>query len=299
MQNSTIKSYLDWATIGRKSILLYIIGFILVIFISLILGQMFFIVGEIIIPLNSPSLNIFKFTFFSFIFSFISVPLLIGLLHNRPWWSIAMPEKKIEFKNFFIGFFIVLSINFILNIIGYFYDPSKYVYSGFNGYEWLLLFFLAFLAFFIQVATEEMVYRGYISQFIFRITKSPILVVLLSSIVFSLPHFGNITGANGIFAVLPYIEMGIMFGWLAYRSGSLWMSIGAHMANNWFITMFVGSNLEKIHKLSLFTKISETSSPESQSISSFIYALLVIVVAEIIMKITKTRVTDKKEQLID
>jgi hypothetical protein len=71
------------------------------------------------------------------------------------------------------------------------------------------------------------------------------------------------------------------------------------MANNWFITMFVGSNLEKIHKLSLFTKISETSSPESQSISSFIYALLVIVVAEIIMKITKTRVTDKKEQLID
>jgi len=294
MQNSSIKSYLEWATIGRKSILLYIIGFILVIFISLILGQMFFIVGEIIMPFNSPGLKIFKFTFFSFIFSFISIPLLIGLLHKRPWWSIAMPAPKIEFKNFFIGFCLVLSINIIFNAIGYFYDPSQYIYSGCNTYEWFSLFLLAFLAFFIQAATEEMVYRGYISQFIYRITKNPLLVVLVSSIIFSLPHFGNITGANGIYAVLPYIEMGVMFGWLAYRSGSLWMSIGAHMANNWFITMFVGSNLEKIHKLSLFTKISETSSPESQSISSFIYALLVIVVAEIIMKITKTRVTDKK-----
>lgn len=286
-------TYLDWSFKGRKSIFLYIIGFLFVLITSLVLGQMFFIVGELILPINSPAINIFKFSFFSFIFSFLAIPIVIGLIHKRPWWSIAMPNKKIELKNFFIGFGIVIFINLFFNIIGYYYKPSDYIHSEIKTSEWLALFFLAFISFFIQAATEEMVYRGYISQFIYRITKRPYLVIVISSFIFSLPHFGNITGANGIYAILPYIEMGIMFGWLAYRSGSLWMSIGAHMANNWFVTLFVGSSSEKIQKLSLFTKISEVSDPSSQSISSLIYTVLVIIIAEIVMKITHTRVADK------
>jgi membrane protease YdiL (CAAX protease family) len=43
--------------------------------------------------------------------------------------------------------------------------------------------------------------------------------------------------------------MGLMYGLLAWRSGSLWMSAGVHLGNNWFITMFVGNATEKIPKL--------------------------------------------------
>lgn len=291
MKKIDITTYLDWSFIGRKSIILYIIGFLFVLITSLVLGQMFFIAGELIIPISSPAITIFKFSFFGFIFSFLVIPTVIGLIHKRPWWSIAMPSKKIELKNFFIGFSTVLGINLIFNIVGYYYKPSDYIiHSDINTSEWFTLFILAFIGFFIQAATEEMVYRGYISQFIYRITKRPYLVIVISSFIFSLPHFGNITGANGIYAILPYIEMGIMFGWLAFRSGSLWMSIGAHMANNWFVTLVVGSSSEKIQKLSLFTKISEVSDPSSQSISSLIYTVLVIIIAEIVMKTTHSRV---------
>jgi hypothetical protein len=37
-----------------------------------------------------------------------------------------------------------------------------------------------------------------------------------------------------------------MYGVLAWRSGSLWMSAGVHLGNNSFITMFVGNASEKI-----------------------------------------------------
>lgn len=57
----------------------------------------------------------------------------------------------------------------------------------------------------------------------------------------------------GPFGVLPYVISGLAYGWLAYRRGSLWLSAGAHMGGEWFISMFFGSAAEKIQKLSLLT----------------------------------------------
>jgi uncharacterized protein len=290
MNESPKKSYLDWSGEGRSSLLFYIPGLILVLLISLFVGQLFGIVGTFLIHSTSPAATIIIVTFFGFIFSFITIPILVRLLHNRPWWSIAMPKKSIDYKRFALGFFTVLCLQALLTIIGYVWKPEEFTYNGFDPMQWIPMFFIAAIAFFVQASAEEMVYRGYITQFAYRISKNPIFFLLVPAFLFSLPHFGNITGAQGIYSILPYIEMGLMFGWIAYRSGSLWMSIGAHLANNWFVTLFVGSSADNIKKISLFSTASTSSSPADQSLSSLIYLVAVVLILEFLMRKTHTLV---------
>lgn len=298
MKQRAKNTYLEWASEGRSGLLLYIIGFILVLVISLIIGQMFTVVGGLLIPSTSPVATIFKTNFFGFLFSFIAIPIIVRLLHNRPWWSVAMPERRLDSRRFAIGFISVLFVLIVLQIVGYLTSPEVYHYNGFDPAQWIPLFFLAVIAFFVQASTEEMVYRGYITQFIYRFSKSPWLFLPISALIFSVPHFGNISGASGVFAILPYFEMGLMFGWLAYRSGSLWMGIGGHVANNWFVTLFVGSDAENLKKLSLFTTMSSQnhSSPADQSLSSLLFCLASILVAELLMRLTGTKVQQINEQ---
>lgn len=282
-------TYLHWADRGRSGIIVYIIGFLLLISISLFFGQVFAVVGGLLIQSDTPAANIIKITFFGFIFSFFCVPLLVRLLHARPWWTVAMPEKRVEWRNFAIGFIAVLLVMVLLNGVGYLMNPSDFVYNGFEASTWMVMFFLAAIAFFVQASTEEMVYRGYVTQFVYRFSKQPVFFLLIPAIVFSLPHFGNIKVSAGVYAVLPYILMGLTFGWLAYRSGSLWMGVGAHLANNWFITLFVGSSAENIQKISLYSTVSKTVNAFDQSVSSLVYCIAVISVAEILMWLTNAR----------
>ncbi len=62
------------------------------------------------------------------------------------------------------------------------------------------------------------------------------------------------------------------------------MAIGAHLVNNWFITMFVGSKAEVIQKLSLFETPSQISSMAQISVNTLIYSALVLGVAELLMR---------------
>jgi hypothetical protein len=142
---------------------------------------------------------------------------------------------------------------------------------------------IAAVAFFVQGSTEEMVYRGYLTQFVAAFTRAPLLILGIPACVFALPHFGNVAGASGFLGLLPYLLMGLMYGLLAWRSSSLWMSAGVHLGNNWFITMFFGNAAETIPKLSLFTTHGNTSAPGLVA-GVVIQGFAVICLAEIVLR---------------
>lgn len=275
--------YLDWSHQPKKGLLRYLLGSVLITGFSLYIGQMFSFVGALLIHSDSPAATIIKTTFFGFIFSFLLIPIIAAIIHRRPWWSIAMPYRRFNFKAFAVGFFSVVVLQVISNLISYWLNPQNYHYKGADWQTWIPMLFLYLIVFFVQVSTEEMVYRGYLSQFVYRFSKRAWLVLLIPSIIFSLPHYGNIQGGAGIMALAPYAIMGIMFGWLAYRSGSLWMPIGAHLANNWFVTMFVGLSGENVQKISLFQTQSDVQSLYKLSLSMLVFAVLVIALCELLM----------------
>ncbi|MBL8919202.1 MAG: CPBP family intramembrane metalloprotease [Myxococcaceae bacterium] len=71
---------------------------------------------------------------------------------------------------------------------------------------------------------EEFFYRGLVQPGLARRVPAARALVI-SALLFSLMHFDPV-------GFLARFELGLVFGLLAWRSGSLWPAIGAHAANN-------------------------------------------------------------------
>jgi membrane protease YdiL (CAAX protease family) len=94
---------------------------------------------------------------------------------------------------------------------------------------------------FIQASSEEMFFRGYLTQFVRRFTASPIVFLAIPAGLFALPHIANVAAlGGGLVAALPYLVEGLVYGWVAYRTGALWMSVGIHGCNNLTGLVLVG-----------------------------------------------------------
>ena len=77
----------------------------------------------------------------------------------------------------------------------------------------------------IPALGEELLFRGGIQQLLHRWTQRPHLAIILAGILFSFIHFQ-------FFGFLPRMLLGILFGYLFYWSGNLWLPILAHFFYN-------------------------------------------------------------------
>lgn len=86
------------------------------------------------------------------------------------------------------------------------------------------------LALFIAAATvaaplgEEFIYRGFMQRGL-ELSHGPRVAIAVTALVFSLSHL-DLVGFTA------RLELGLLFGLLAWHAGSLWPAIAAHLANN-------------------------------------------------------------------
>ena len=99
-------------------------------------------------------------------------------------------------------------------------DVSK-VLALVHGWRlWLVLGAVVFVA----PLCEETVFRGFLQQpLVARL--GPAWGIGITAVAFSALHLDPI-------GFLPRVELGILFGWLYLRTGSLWASMIAHAVNN-------------------------------------------------------------------
>lgn len=72
---------------------------------------------------------------------------------------------------------------------------------------------------------EELVFRGVLQRQLMRRIANPWVAILLSAAIFSFVHF-QFEG------FLPRWLLGILLGWLYWRTGNFWVPVIAHFANN-------------------------------------------------------------------
>lgn len=77
----------------------------------------------------------------------------------------------------------------------------------------------------ISPIAEEMLFRGGIEGFLLRRKIKPIIAILVSAIIFGVIHANP---AQIFFATI----LGIIFGWMYYRTGSILPSVVGHVLNN-------------------------------------------------------------------
>jgi membrane protease YdiL (CAAX protease family) len=90
-----------------------------------------------------------------------------------------------------------------------------------QGFELVLLIAGVSLA---APLCEEFLFRGLLQQGLARRLSMPRSLVV-TAFIFSAMHFDPV-------GLLARFELGVVFGLLAWRAGSLWPAIGAHAANN-------------------------------------------------------------------
>ena len=237
-----IRSYLDWALKGRSAWWLYLIGFILFQIILTVGSTFFVILLVILVPaLASGSVvGSVAMTTLGFLPAFLAIPFFTWLLHKRPWWSVALPQLKLDGWKLGIGFLFGLLINLVVYIAGGLFAGSQISFVAPDLSTYLPLLIVGAVMIFIQVTAEELLYRGYTMQFMRRLTAKPVLIVGISGLAFAAIHIGNVV-LNGMpwYGVLIYLFDGLVYGWLAWRSRSLWMPIGFHLANNFALVVLV------------------------------------------------------------
>jgi membrane protease YdiL (CAAX protease family) len=83
---------------------------------------------------------------------------------------------------------------------------------------------VAVIATAVAPVCEEVAFRGYVQTSI-ALRRGPVVAIAAATILFSVLHADPIR-----FPALLFL--GALFGWLAWRAGSVWPSVAAHAANN-------------------------------------------------------------------
>ncbi len=98
------------------------------------------------------------------------------------------------------------------------------------------------LLIFIQASAEELVFRGYLLQQLGAWSRHWLVWALLPSLLFGFVHYDPaLPDGGGYYYVVAAVLMGLLFAAVVRRSGTLWSSIGLHMAINLFGLTMLGA----------------------------------------------------------
>ena len=253
-------SFLDFARVGRFGAGSYLLGTALILFAWFIIGGMltafiaFFglfasgggdaLGGDSVDPfaLDSdfglPPWAFMLMTLLGFLPFGAAVLLVVRLVHNRPWRSVITPYRRINWglvgKGALMWAIPMIGLGLIGVALGFDdltwnYDPARF---------WPFAVVVLALTF-VQTTSEELFFRGYLSQWLATKRRSILFISLITAIVFASVHLPNalLLGFGSspvelVIGMLPYFSIGFVLAWVSYTSGTIELAIGAHFLNN-------------------------------------------------------------------
>lgn len=205
----------------------------------------------------NPSLGL-ALVIFPFIVSLILMIALFKGFHQKPFSTVIGGMKAIRWKRIIIGAGVWLVILAFTLVVDYYINIKNYEMR----LNWSALIPLALVSLLLipfQAFYEEILFRGYLAQWVGRLTKSRLMVLIIPSVLFALMH-----GANpeidkfGFWAMMPqYFTMGLVYALISVFDDGIELAMGAHAANNVFLSIFVTADglvfqtdaLLKVHEI--------------------------------------------------
>lgn len=96
----------------------------------------------------------------------------------------------------------------------------------------LQFYLLVISAVIVAPVMEEIMFRGFVYRGFSETRIGVVGTILITSVVWAVMHINKPPAA-----MLDTAVHGIIWGWLRWYTGSLWVTIGAHIANNAFAVM--------------------------------------------------------------
>lgn len=154
---------------------------------------------------------------------------------NRPMLKALAPNRNLNnIKGILLGLLLGFGTNGLCVLISWLTGDIKLSY---NGIDWKLL--IAFLVcVFIQSSSEEVTDRLYLYQKLRRRYKSPLVAILINSIVFMSLHMFN-PGFTAVAGSQIFL-VAIIFSLFVYYYDGIWVAFWFHAAWNYTQNIIFG-----------------------------------------------------------
>ena len=183
--------------------------------------------------------------------------LWVKYIHKQSIRSLTTSRKKIDWSRIWFAFILwgMVSSGFIF--IDYYLSPEDYVYN-FKLVPFITLSIIAILLIPLQTSFEEYLFRGYLMQGLGVVTKSKLIPLITTSVIFGILHIANPEIEKlGYVLLVYYIGTGLFLGIITLMDEGLELALGFHAANNLFTALLVTADWTAFQTNSVFKDISD------------------------------------------
>jgi uncharacterized protein len=175
-----------------------------------------------------------------FVVSFVAMVFLVKWLHRRSFAETINGRSKIRWSRIGSGFFVWGVLMAVYLLVTYLADSQNFVFNLQWG-RFIALVVISLLLIPIQTTYEELLFRGYLPQGIAVLSRNRWFPLLLSAVLFAVLHLANPeVAAYGFWLSMPqYLLFGLLFGLASVLDDGIEIAIGAHAANNIFLSVFI------------------------------------------------------------
>ncbi|MFT3740893.1 MAG: CPBP family intramembrane metalloprotease [Breznakibacter sp.] len=232
---------------------------------------------------------------FTFVVSLLMMVVMLKPMHQRSFSETINGTHAIRWNRFFSAFGIWFVISGIALAVAHITDPGNFTVSTTIGkFIPLIIISLVFIP--IQTTYEELFMRGYFAQGVGAWTRSRVWAIMVPSVIFALMHsFNPEIKAYGFWIVMPqYLIFGLVFGLVSVLDDGIETAMGAHAANNIFLSVFVTNQDSVLQTPALLTQL--TVNPMAELLSLIILSAIFVAVLALIYKWDFGILTRKIEQ---
>ncbi len=198
----------------------------------------------------------FILTVFPFILAFITLVLLVKPLHERNTVTVINGGRRIRWGRIFISAIVWT----ILGALGLLYSlkahPDNFVLNNTSS-SLIVLAALALVTIPFQAGFEELIFRGYLMQGFAVASRNRWLPIVVTSVLFGLMHGLNPEVKEyGFLTMIPqYVFFGLVFAVLTMMDDGIELAIGAHTANNAFLSIFITNKDSALQTPSMYEQL--------------------------------------------
>lgn len=201
---------------------------------------------------------------FAILISPLSIACLVLLfwvkyIHNQSILSLTTARKKVDWKRVFFSFAVWGVFSIASTLILFYLSPENFVIN-FNPNKFFIFLVIALLLIPLQTSFEEFLFRGYLMQGIGVVTKSKLVPLIITSVLFGVMHIANPeVGKLGMIIMIYYIGTGFFLGIITLMDEGLELALGFHAANNLIGALLVTADWTAFQTDSIFKDVSEPS----------------------------------------
>jgi len=198
----------------------------------------------------------FVLTVFPFILAFITLVLLIKPLNGRSIGTVVNGGRRIRWGRIFISAIVWTALGALGLLYSLKAHPDNFVLNNTSN-SLIILATLALVTIPFQAGFEELVFRGYLMQGFAVASRNRWLPIVATSVLFGLMHALNPEVKEyGFFIMIPqYIFFGLVFAVLTMMDDGVELAIGAHAANNAFLSVFITNKDSALQTPSMYEQL--------------------------------------------